>query len=89
MAWREEDVENLILDYFELAKPDLLISVMPIINAAARKAAEKLDIPLLVLTNDLDTTNYVNAFAKGNYPKFRYTLPFNDPAIKEKIKDAI
>ena len=88
MAWREDDVESLILDYFEFAKPDLLISVIPFINAATRKAAEKLDIPLLVLTNDLDTTNYVNAFAKGNYPKFRYSLAFNEPALKEKIKDA-
>jgi processive 1,2-diacylglycerol beta-glucosyltransferase len=88
MAWREDDIENLIIEYFELAKPDLLISVVPFINAATRKAAEKLDIPFLVLTNDLDTTNYINAFAKCNYAKFRYSLAFDDPVLKEKIKKA-
>ncbi len=87
--WRQSTVEKLLIDYFKFAKPDLIISVIPFLNAPFLAVAEKLQIPLLVLTNDLDTTNYINALVRPTYAKFRYTLPFDDPTLRDKIKSAL
>ena len=88
MTYRQTALEKLFNDYFKDAKPDLIISVMPYINTALLKVAEQLDIPFLVLTNDLDTTTYIHAMASPTYKKFKYTLAFDDPTIREKIKQA-
>lgn len=87
-AFRQKTIENLIADYFSSEKPDLIISVIPTVNAALLAVSERLDIPFLVLTNDLDTTNYVTGIQNPSYKKFRYTLPFDDPVLLEKIKQA-
>ncbi len=88
LNWRQSTVEKLVLEYFADTKPDLIVSVIPFVNAALLAVAEKLSVPFLVLTNDLDTTNYVNGIAHPTYQKFRYTLAFDDPGLKEKIKQA-
>lgn len=88
ITFRQSTLEKTLTDYFSNEKPDLLISVMPMVNAAILKVAEQLDIPFLVITNDLDTTNYVINICAPKYPKFRYTLAFDDPPMYEKIKQA-
>ena len=88
LNWRQGAIEKLLLDYFCDEKPDLIISVMPVINASLLTVAEKLAIPFLVITNDFDTTNYINNIKAPTYPYFKYTLPFDDSDIKEKIKPA-
>lgn len=80
----ERDIEN----YVRLQKPDLLISVIPLVNFIILKVAKKFKLPFLVVTNDLDTINYVHALKKPNYNKFYYTLAFDDPKMFEKIKQA-
>lgn len=86
--WRQDAAESCLLDYFKYAKPDLIISVIPIVNGAVLAVAQKLDIPLLILTNDLDTTNYLNGISKPTYKKFKITLAFEDPTLREKMKPA-
>lgn len=49
-------MEKLLTNYFEQAKPDLVISVMPIINLPASNAAQKCKIPYLMITLDYDLT---------------------------------
>ncbi len=88
LTYRKSTLEKLFLDYFNDEKPDLIISVMPFINAAVLCAAERLDVPFLVLTNDLDTTNYVHNICAPTYKKFKYTLAFDDQSMREKIKHA-
>lgn len=86
--WRQGTVEKLFLDYFCDEKPDLIISVMPVINAALITVSEKLSIPFLVITNDLDTTNYINNIKAPQYAHFKYAIPFDWEPINEKIKSA-
>ncbi len=69
-------------------KPDLIISVIPMVNNVILSAAKKIDIPFLVVTNDLDTINYINGISQINYKKFYYTLPFKDQDIIQKIYPA-
>lgn len=78
-------LEDLTYDYIKVAKPDLVISVIPLVNCAFLTVVKKFDIPLLILTNDLDTTNYINGIASPDYDKFYYTIAFDDQDIKSKI----
>lgn len=87
--WRQGIIEKRMMEYFSLAKPDLIISVIPFVNGALLPVAERLQIPFLILTNDLDTTNYINGIVRPTYTKFKYSLAFDDPALKEKIKRAL
>ena len=77
MTWRHKTLVKLTMSYFKESKPDLVISVMPFINGALLEACENLDIPFIVLTNDLDTTNYVNGLVLPRREKFCYTLAFD------------
>lgn len=88
ISWRQSTLEKLFLEYFSNEKPDLIISVMPTINAALLTVSEKLALPFLVITNDLDTTNYINNINAPRYNRFRYTIAFEDDAIRDKIKAA-
>lgn len=87
-TWRQDQAEKLIMDYFSLAKPDLIISVVPFVNAALLSVAQKLDIPFLVVTNDLDTSNYISGINNPTFSKFRYTLSFDDAELRKKVSTA-
>jgi len=91
-AWtlrqKSTSIEPLIEDFINRHKPDLIISVIPVVNFIILHAAKKLDIPFLVVTNDLDTTNYINGISKVDYNKFYYTVAFNDRSIFKKFRSA-
>ncbi len=86
MGWRHGTLVKLTMNYFKEDKPDLVISVIPYLNGALLEACEKLNIPFLVLTNDLDTTNYTVKVHPPYYKKFCYTVPFDDEEVWDKIK---
>lgn len=88
MSWRHNVLVKLTTGYFRDAKPDLIISVMPYINGALLEATSMLDIPFLVVTNDLDTSNYTVGLKEPYYKKFRYTLAFDDKELWDKIASA-
>lgn len=81
-------IERQVYSYLERERPDMVISVIPLVNLSFLNAAKRLDIPFLVVTNDLDTKNYINGLKSPDYEKFIYTLPFDDAAIKSKISEA-
>lgn len=85
---RHSSLEQSIEYFVQQEKPDLIISVMPIVNFMILKIAQQFQIPFLVLTNDLDTTNYIHALSNPQYKKFYYSLAFDDPAIRAKIAPA-
>ncbi len=80
--------EKIISDYFRYDQPDLLISVVPFINGALLAVSKKLNMPFAIITNDLDTSNYIVGIKNPSYKKFRYTLAFEDALMREKIKEA-
>lgn len=86
--YHKDRMEQVIMNFLKKEKPDLIISVIPIINFMILNVAQKLDIPFLVLTNDLDTTNYIHALNKPCYKKFYYTIAFDDESIRQKILPA-
>ncbi len=88
LKYREPLIEPLVLNYIDAKKPDLIVSVIPMVNFAILPVARKHNIPFLVVTNDLDTTNYINGISSINYKKFFYTIAFRDGGIISKFKPA-
>ena len=88
IRYRHNSIENLIYDYLLKDKPDLVLSVIPMVDGAILSAAKRLNLPFLVVTNDLDTTNYINGLKEVDYEKFYYTLAFDDKEMKAKIASA-
>jgi len=88
IKYKSTAIESLLQDFIIRYKPDLLISVIPVVNFMILPVAKKLDIPFLVVTNDLDTTNYVNGITQIDYNKFYYTVAFNDKDIYSKFRTA-
>ena len=87
-VYRRRTTNKLIRKYLDKEKPDIIVSVMPIFNHSLLKEAQRRDIPLVIITNDLDTANYINGIRNPNYKKFKYILSFDDEQIKNKIKRA-
>lgn len=81
-------IEKLLYNYMVKEQPDMVISVIPIINSPILAAAKRLNIPFLVVTNDLDTSNYANGFTNIDYDKFKYTLAFKEEGMLQKISKA-
>jgi len=90
-AWtiiqKSQSIEPLINDFIMLHKPDLIISVIPVVNFMILDVAKKFGIPFLVVTNDLDTTNYINGISSIDYNKFYYTVSFSDRDIFNKFRE--
>lgn len=87
-SWRQDAAESNLLEYFKYAKPDLIISVVPVANGALLAVAQKLNIPFLLLTLDFDTTTWTNGISKPTYAKFKCGIMFDDVFIREKMKSA-
>ncbi len=69
-------------------KPSLVISVIPHVNKCCLAVCQELDIPFLIITNDLDSTNYMNGLSPPYYKKFKYAIPFEYKPIRDKIESA-
>lgn len=85
---KKSHIEDLIAKYISYIKPDLVISVIPVFNGSILSAAQKRDIPLLVITTDLDGTFCINGLKNPTYDKFYYCIPFEDTDIRIKIRPA-
>jgi UDP-N-acetylglucosamine:LPS N-acetylglucosamine transferase len=82
------EIERLALPFVRAEKPDLIVSLIPLVDAILLRVAETLDIPFLIVPVDLDTSNYINGLQGGYFGGFRYTLPFGDREIWEKMSPA-
>jgi processive 1,2-diacylglycerol beta-glucosyltransferase len=85
-SFRTAKMEKLIVAYLQKEKPDIIISVAPFFNGALLSAAQKLNIPFLLIPTDLDVTIFLYGISQQpEYDKFRLALPFNDVDITHKI----
>jgi UDP-N-acetylglucosamine:LPS N-acetylglucosamine transferase len=69
-------------------KPDMVISVVPLVDGAVVDATQKLNIPFILLPTDLDSTNYIHDIKAPAHDGFLCTLPFEDLDIKQKLEPA-
>ncbi len=71
----------ILKKYLQNNKPDLIISVVPLVNDSVLEAAKQLDIPFLLIPTDLDATMFIQRIKKPTYDKFHLALSYDDPEI--------
>ncbi len=77
-----------LLNFLRNEQPDLIISLIPMINAATLEACKQLNIPFLLIPTDFNATFYLCNLNKPSYEKFIFALPFQDEKIREILKPA-
>jgi processive 1,2-diacylglycerol beta-glucosyltransferase len=85
---RSDKIGKILEEYFTKEKPDLVISVIPIINQDILLITKKLDIPFLLIPTDLDATTFLYRFNGSSHPNFKISLAFDDEDIHHIIKQA-
>ncbi|MBX9831382.1 hypothetical protein K2X40_05465 [Candidatus Babeliales bacterium] len=80
-------VEKLLTNYLAQLKPDMLISVIPVISLPASNAAKNLNIPFLLVTLDNDLTAWVPGLKKLTHQKFATTIGFETPLTRPMLHD--
>jgi len=83
-------MKALIAQYLKKERPAMVISVMPLINAATLGATQELDIPFLVVGTDIDTSLYVEGMHDvEKAQKFIYGMAFDEPLALQKVSHVI
>lgn len=79
-------IEDQLENYFRIEKPDIIISVIPVLNYALNEAARRVNKPFLMVAPDCDTTHYLTDM----YPTrpFFCTLPFDDDLLRAAARNA-
>ena len=74
--------------YLEHQRPDLIVSLIPFINAPLAKAAQSLGIPFVILPIDLDPETYLYGFNGSRHDQLFFAIPCEREEIKAKITSA-
>jgi len=77
-------MKRIAKEYLARQKPDLVISVIPIVNGIILEAAQTNNIPFLLIPTDLDVRTFVRGIKSPSHKKFNLTLGFDDPLIRAK-----
>jgi len=84
---RSRSIQKILENYFNHKKPDLVISVIPIINQDVFCATKKLNIPFLLIPTDLDSKTFLYRLKNTDkHPQFKVSLSFEDDDIKAFAK---
>lgn len=82
---KNDQIEKVVCEYLKHEKPDLAISVIPVMNHGILRAARRFNIPFLLQTLDLNPTYWANGITTEDcsYKHFIYAIPFNDGHLKK------
>ncbi|MDR3550319.1 MAG: hypothetical protein P4L31_02815, partial [Candidatus Babeliales bacterium] len=84
----QKKISKIIENFLINEQPDLVVSVIPLVDGSIVEATRKLGIPFLLLPTDLDSTNYIHDIYLPKHPKLRVTLPFEDTDLRKKLAPA-
>ena len=85
---QKDRIIPLLRNYFISSKPDLIISVIPVINNIVLEVAQELSVPFLLIPTDLDVKPYILNITQPTYEKFYVGLIFDDPEIIAPLQEA-
>ncbi|HSC25592.1 MAG TPA: glycosyltransferase [Candidatus Babeliales bacterium] len=86
---RRKSIYNLLYSYCITTKPDLIISVIPILNYIILDVVQELNIPFLLIPTDLDVTTFINKITQPTYQHFYIGLMFDDEQIMLPLTNAL
>lgn len=78
-------INQILHEYLDTAKPDLIISVSPLINHIILKVAQERNIPFLLIPTDLDITTFISGIRNPQYNKFKIAVAYDSPKIESLI----
>lgn len=81
-----ESIKNSINRFFSQKKPDVVISVFPLFNKQILSSCKELNIPMILVTLDYDTSYWIEHLEDVDYEKFFYTIAFDNEIIKSKLE---
>lgn len=81
-----ESIKNNINRFLSQKKIDLVISVFPLFNKQILSSCKELNIPMILVTVDYDTSYWIEHLEDVDYEKFFYTIAFDDEIIKSKLE---
>lgn len=76
---RHKKLTNLMCLFLEKEKPDLVISVVFLVNGVTLHACQQLDIPFLIIPTDLDIRPFLVGIKNPTYARFMIAAAFEDP----------
>jgi len=85
---RKKRIYAALRRYFTVHRPDLIISVVPILNNIILSVAQDLNIPFLLIPTDLDVRMYLMNITQPAYKKFYIGIPFADNQLTAPLKNA-
>ena len=90
MPRKDKKMQKLIADFLTINPPDLMISVIPVVNNSLLAVAKARGIPLIVIPTDLDNRMAIVGMdtSPTDYELFRYIVPFNDPMLLKTLEPA-
>lgn len=78
----EKAFEKYLLQQTQV--PDLIISPTPYINYGVACAADRWDIPFIIIPTDLDGSSFLHGFPEQpTHHRFKMALSYDDPEIKK------
>lgn len=83
--WSSRSLKKRFVQCLEEERPDLLISVIPLINYPAAWAAQYCNIPFLLITLDADLTVWLTNMAKCRSHNFTVTVAKSTPRIERDL----
>ncbi len=86
-VWRKNSIERLLEEHIKKNKPDLIVSVIPLVNNMILNVAKKLDIPFLLIPTDLDGTMALNGIDNPDYEKFHLALSYDIEKIRKIVDE--
>lgn len=91
-AWyfkfRQKKVRKNIEDFLQMHKPDIVISVIPIVNYSVLAVTQKLNLPFLLIPTDLDITTFIAGIKAPTYDQFKIGLAFEDDEARIRLAEA-
>jgi len=81
LKFQYKKTDHIIYTYLKKHRPDLVISIIPLVNNHILNNTEKLDIPFILFPTDLNPDIFICNIKKINHQKFHIAVSFKDDAI--------
>ncbi len=90
---QQENIERQIRLEVMKQRPSMIVSCFPVMNAMFMNVAKQLDIPLLIVTTDLDTSLFTKGltspYCDPEYARYRVTLAYEDAEMRKIMEKRI
>lgn len=81
-------MRSILRKYLKKEQPDLLISVIPLVNGFIAEVATEMNVPFILVPTDFDLSTFVKSLKPPFNSQFRLALSFDYPVVKQTFINA-